>query len=105
MNTPGATTGGPAKTARRGAHDGQRFGQVTGRRSQAHRPGAHQGSYLVRDEETGLTYSCGYADIVTEGLRTLRDGERVRFLIDQASPGHARYVIRLDLPDVEDYYK
>jgi hypothetical protein len=105
MTTPGASTGGPVKAARRGAPDRQRFGQVTSRRSKAHRPGANQGSYLVRDEETGITYSCSYADIVTEGLRTLRTGERVRFLLDQASPGHARYVIRLDLPNVEDYYK
>jgi len=32
-------------------------------------------------------------------------GERVRFLVDKARPGHAGYVIRLDLPDVAEYYK
>ena len=31
--------------------------------------------------------------------------ERVRFLIDHARPWHARYVIRLDLPDIESYYQ
>jgi hypothetical protein len=29
----------------------------------------------------------------------------VRFLIDQEDPERARYVIRLDLPEVEDYYR
>ncbi len=42
---------------------------------------------------------------MTEGLRTIRTGERVRFLIDHASPPHASYVIRLDLPDIDEYYK
>jgi hypothetical protein len=79
----------------------QRFGHVTG-----HQPteGGDVGGYLVRDNDTGITYACDSADIVTEGLRTLRAGERIRFLADPVTPGRATYVIRLDLPDVEEYY-
>jgi hypothetical protein len=84
---------------------GQRFGHVTGRRASAGRPGGHEDSYLVRDDETGVTYSFGYADIVTEGFRAIRTGERVRFLTGPADRNRAVYVIRLDLPDVEEYYK
>ena len=35
---------------------------------------------------------------MTQGLRTIRTGERVRFL--GHAPGYARYLIRLDLPDI-----
>ena len=101
MTTPGAPKDNPATAPRR--RGGQRFGRVTGRPS-AGGPGAHPGTHLVRDDETGITYSFGYADIVTEGLRTIRTGERVRFLIDHAHPGHASYVIRLDLPDITELY-
>jgi hypothetical protein len=63
------------------------------------------GTYFVSEDETDTVYSFSYADIVTEGFRTIRTGERVRFLPDPAGPGHAAYVIRLDLPDVEDLYR
>lgn len=63
------------------------------------------GGYLVRDEESGSTYRFSDADIVTEGFRTARVGERVRFLIDPGQPGQAHYVIRLDLPEVGEYYE
>jgi hypothetical protein len=63
------------------------------------------GTYYVRDDQTGDTYTFSYPDIVTEGFRTIRTGERVRFLTDQARPTCAVYVVRLDLPDVDDYYK
>jgi hypothetical protein len=36
------------------------------------------GTYFIRDDETGTIYSFSYADIVTEGFRTIRTGERVR---------------------------
>jgi len=62
------------------------------------------GTYFVRDDETGVTYSFSYADIVTEGFRTIRTGERVRFLVNAMNSDHAVYVIRLDLPTVEDLY-
>ncbi len=83
---------------------GQRFGHVTGERPAASGQGAQEGTYLVRDDGTGIMYSFDHTDIVTEGFRTVRSGERVRFLIDHAHPGKASYVIRLDLPDVEAYY-
>ena len=86
-------------------HGGQRFGHVTGHRPSATGHGAQTGTYLVRDDDSGITYSFGYTDIVTEGLRSIRTGEHVRFLIDHAHPGYARYVIRLDLPDIESYYQ
>jgi hypothetical protein len=83
---------------------GQRFGRITDRRPTGSGDGGHLGTYFVRDDETGATSSFDYADIVTEGFRTIRTGERVRFLTDPAGPGHAIYVIRLDLPDVEEFY-
>lgn len=87
-----------------GPSGGQRFGHVTGERPVASGQGAQPDAYLVRDDSTGITYSFDHTDIVTEGFRTARRGERVRFLIDHAHPGKASYVIRLDLPDVEAYY-
>jgi hypothetical protein len=60
---------------------------------------------LLRGDETGTTCTFSYADIVTEGFRTIRTSERVRFLTDPADPGHVVYVIRLDLPEAEEYYQ
>jgi hypothetical protein len=88
----------------KGPSGGQRFGHVTGERPVASAQDAQPGVYVVRDDSTGITYSFDHTDIVTEGFRTVRRGERVRFLIDQAQPGRASYVIRLDLPDIEAYY-
>ncbi len=87
------------------ADGGQRFGRVVDRRPSGSGPGGRLGTYFVRDDETGETCSFSYAEIVTEGFRTIRTGERVRFLTDPADPGHAVYVIRLDLPDIEQYYR
>jgi hypothetical protein len=84
---------------------GQRFGRITDRQPSGSGPGGRQGTYFVRDDETGTTCSFDYSDIVTEGFRTIRTGERVRFLPDPANSGHVIYVIRLDLPDVEKYYE
>ncbi len=88
-----------------GANGGQRFGRIIDRQPSGSGPGGRLGTYFVRDDETGTTYSFSYADIVTEGFRTIRTGERVRFLTDTFDTGHATYVIRLDLPDVEAYYE
>jgi hypothetical protein len=88
-----------------GAADGQRFGRIIDRKPSGSGPDGRFGTYFARDDETGATCSFSYADIVTEGFRTIRTGERVRFLIDQADLGHAIYVIRLDLPDFEEYYQ
>lgn len=84
---------------------GQRFGRVVDRQPSGSGPGGRLGTYFVRDDETGALCSFSYADIVTEGFRTIRTGERVRYLADPADAGRAVYVIRLDLPDVEAYYE
>ena len=108
MNTPRdmASRKAPARRGRAGtgAGGGQRFGRITDRQPSGSGPGGRLGTYFVRDDETGTTLSFSYADIVTEGFRTIRTGERVRFLADLADPTHAIYVIRLDLPDIEEYY-
>ena len=104
MNTSGLPQDTPVTGAAHGPSGGQRFGHVTGERSATSEQGAQAATYLVRDDSTGITYSFDHTDIVTEGFRTIRGGERVRFLIDHAHPGKAGYVIRLDLPDVEAYY-
>jgi hypothetical protein len=83
---------------------GQRFGHVTGPATPRPPGPAAAGGFQVRDGETGLVYSFGPDDIVTEGLRTARVGERVRFLADPARPGQARYVIRLDVPGAGELY-
>lgn len=96
-------TPGPARHAER-SRQGPRYGHVTGPGT-AEAPAHRQGAFHVRDDETGSTYAFGYADIVTEGFRSLRSGERVRFLTDPSRPGRAHYVISLDLPDVAEYYQ
>ena len=83
----------------------QRFGRITDRKPSGSGPGGRFGTYFVRDDETGTTCTFNYADIITEGFRTIRTGERIRFLTDAADASHAVYVIRLDLPDIEDYYE
>ena len=68
---------------------GQRFGRITGRRAFGSGSGQRQGTYYVSDDETGMAYSFSYADIVTEGFRTIRTGECVRFLVDLSGPTRA----------------
>jgi hypothetical protein len=106
-DAPGASGGGEAAAGGGGTviGGGQRFGRIVDRQPSGSGPGGRMGTYFVRDDETATTYSFSYADIVTEGFRTIRTGERVRFLIDQEEPDHAVYVIRLDLPAVEDLYR
>jgi len=88
-----------------GVGGGQRFGRVVDRRPSGSGPGGRLGTYFVRDDQTGQTCSFSYAEIVTEGFRTIRTGERVRFLTDPADASRAVYVIRLDLPDAGEYYR
>lgn len=84
---------------------GHRFGYIVDRMPTGSGQGGRQGTYVVRDADTGTHHSFMYADIVTEGFRTIRTGERVRFLVDPDDAERAAYVIRMDLPDVEDYYR
>lgn len=51
----------------------QRFGRVIDPAGSE-----ESGGYLVRDEESGSTFWFGDADIVTEGFRAARAGERNR---------------------------
>ena len=83
----------------------QRFGHIVERRPHGSGYGARQGTYVVRDAQDGKDYAFSYPDIVTEGFRTTRLGERVRFIADPDRPGEATYIIRLDLPEVEAYYR
>ena len=82
----------------------QRFGRVSGRQPDGSGPAGNFGTYFVSDDESGEVFTFSYADIVTEGFRTIRTGERVRFLVDATDASRAVYVIRLDLPDIEAYY-
>lgn len=60
---------------------------------------SHLGSYIVRDDADERYYSFDYRQIVTEGFRTIRTGELVRFHVSTESPDRAEFVIRLDQPD------
>lgn len=62
------------------------------------------GTFVVQDEEDGHHYSFDYTDIVTEGFRTIRTGERVRFHLPQQRSWRAEFVVRLDQPDPASYY-
>ena len=94
-----------ARRASNGADGSQRFGRITERPPAGRGPGGRADTYFVCTDDGVVTCSFDNADIVTEGFRTIRTGERVRFLTDPADPSHAIYVIRLDLPDVEEYYR
>lgn len=83
----------------------QRLGRIVERRPFGSGQAGRTGVYVVRDVDTGDDYTFMYADIVTEGFRTIRTGERVRFIDDPDRPGEATYIIRLDLPEVEAYYR
>ena len=62
MSTPRPPDRSPAAPGH--DHAGQRFGHITGHPA---RTGAQPGTHLVHDDETGITYAFGYADIVTKG--------------------------------------
>lgn len=68
-------------------------------------PTGSLGAYVVRDEVDGHHYTFDYTQIVTEGLRTVRIGERVRFHVSADRPGQAEFVIRLNQPDPAEYYR
>lgn len=78
-------------------------GTIVDRRSSGGGVNGTLGSYIVRDEEDQRYYGFDYRQIVTEGFRTIRTGERVRFHVS-ASPDRAEFVIRLDQPDPSEYY-
>lgn len=60
--------------------------------------------YIVEDDE-GRRYTCDYTDIVTEGFRTLRPGDVVRFTpIDDTLGRFAQHVLKLNEPTGSDFY-
>ncbi len=83
---------------------GQRFGRTTDRQQFGSGPHGVTATYLVRDDLSGETFGFDYSDIVTEGFRTIIIGERVRFEVEEGT-GRACFVIRLDLPEVEEFYR
>jgi hypothetical protein len=89
--------------AAKAAETQQRFGRIVNRGTVGAGPHLVTATYIVRDDTDQTTYGFDYSDIVTEGFRTVVVGERVRFDVDDA--GHARFVIRLDLPEDEEFYR
>jgi hypothetical protein len=81
-----------------------RHGVIVDRRSSGGGANGSLGSYIVRDDEDQRYYGFDYRQIVTEGFRTIRTGERVRFCVSDASPDRAEFVIRLDQPDPSEFY-
>ncbi|MER5477954.1 hypothetical protein ABT026_13415 [Streptomyces sp. NPDC002734] len=81
-----------------------RYGTIVDRRPSGGGPTGSMGAYIVLDDEEERYYSFDYRQIVTEGFRTIRTGERVRFHVDGRSPDRAEFVIRLDQPDPAEYY-
>ena len=83
-----------------GAHDGV----IVDRRPSGGGLTGSLGAYIVRDKDDGHHYTFDYTDIVTEGFRTIRTGERVRFHVSAERPGRAEFVVRLDQPDPAEFY-
>ena len=84
---------------------GARHGTIVDRRPNGGGLSGALGSYVVRDDEDERYYTFDYRQIVTEGFRTIRTGEHVRFHIGAESPDRAEFVIRLDQPDPAEYYR
>jgi hypothetical protein len=84
---------------------GPRHGTIVDRRPNGGGPSGSSGLYIVRDDKDERYYTFDYRQIVTEGFRTVRTGERVRFHIRAESPDRAEFVIRLDQPDPAEYYR
>lgn len=86
--------------------DGQpRYGTIVDTRLSGGGPNGVLSSYIIRDNEDERYYSFDYRHIVTEGFRTIRAGEHVRFHISAKSPDRAEFVIRLGQPDPTEYYQ
>ncbi|MFK0111617.1 hypothetical protein [Streptomyces sp. NPDC091217] len=84
---------------------GQRHGTIVDRRPSGGGLSGALGSYVVRDDEDDRYYGFDYRQIVTEGFRTIRTGEHVRFHVSAERPDQAEFVIRLDQPDPAEYYR
>ncbi|MFE7773519.1 hypothetical protein ACFU5O_06410 [Streptomyces sp. NPDC057445] len=85
--------------------DVPRHGMIVDRRPNGGGVNGAVGSYIVLDDENQRYYGFDYRQIVTEGFRTIRTGERVRFHVSPERPDRAEFVIRLDQPDPSAYYR
>jgi hypothetical protein len=81
-----------------------RFGHIVDRRPYGGGSNGRVGTFVVQDDEDGRHYSFDYTDIVTEGFRTVRTGEKVRFLVAAGGSWRAEFVIRLEGPAPEAFY-
>ncbi|MGP3949593.1 hypothetical protein [Streptomyces sp. 7N604] len=81
------------------------FGRIIDRQAFGGGAQGRVGTFVVQDEADGSSYSFDYTDIVTEGFRTIRTGERVRFHLPHSDAWRATFVIRLDQPDPEAFYE
>ncbi|MET7485098.1 hypothetical protein [Streptomyces sp. NPDC005538] len=84
---------------------GPHHGTIVDRRPSGGGLSGALGSYVVRDDEDERYYSFDYRQIVTDGFRTIRTGERVRFHLSPESPDRAEFVIRLNQPDPAEFYR
>jgi cold shock CspA family protein len=91
-------------TTKESADATQRFGRIVERHALGSGPHRVTATYFVRDDDGGQTHGFDYSDIVTEGFRTIIVGERVRFEIDPATQ-RAHFVVRLDLLEVDAFYR
>ena len=82
-----------------------RYGTIVDTRLSGGGPTGVLSSYVIRDDEDERYYSFDYRHIVTEGFRTIRAGEHVRFHISAESPDRAEFVIRLAQADPAEYYR
>lgn len=80
------------------------FGRIVDRQPFGSGLEGRLGTYVVQDEGDARTYSFDYTNIVTEGFRTIRTGERVRFHVRRQASWRAEFVIRLDQPAPEAFY-
>ena len=65
---------------------GPRHGTIVDRRPSGGGLSGALGSYIVQDDEDERYYGFDYRQIVTEGFRTIRTGERVRFHVQRRKP-------------------
>lgn len=64
------------------------------------------GSDYIIEGEDGLNYKAHYSDILTEGMRTFRISEKVRFIPGKADGQlQALYILRIDIIGEELFYQ
>ena len=70
-----------------------KYGEVAERRDNSNR-----GSEYIILDENGISYQCTYADILTEGFRTLKVNDKVRFIVDTNYKNirKATYILKLE---------